>query len=722
MAYEGEEKNDQFNVNQDAFFTDRQYHQTGQAQTSKNNTQGKTCYICGKEECRSWNHTNVERERYKAKFRTSLKEKLGSRFVDRNCFKKQHHQYIVDCEGDDESYVDSDEFEDAFKALELEIQGGNNNAREIDESDVFLTSFGEISCTATRSIMPEMAADTSNRSSIHALTTTKNIAPSSSEADPFAYTTSPLCYTSETFMGIMIDTGASKRSTAGYGQYNALQKLNNNVLNLNKLDKGLVNVQFGIGSTSSIGLIKVDSLIRRIEFHVFRADTPFLLCLADMDKLKTYFNNLTNTLVTPHGIVPVVRRFGHPFMLWDNSLSIYISESFNQCPCYLPNIELQQLHHRFVHPSIHRLHRILERSGHGDFNHRKSLEAITRFCKHCQKYGKLPGQFKFTLKEDVQFNYCIFADVMYIDGNPLLHIIDEGTRFQAGRWLKNMSAKSTWDLLCDCWINTYLGPPDIIPHDAGKNFASREFQQCAINVGSTTKSVPVEAHNSVGVVERYHGPLRRIYQIITAEIPGINKALALKMTFKAINDSVGPNGLVPILLVFGAYPRMVKEDATSPSVTQRTEALRKAMKELEQIRATRQVNDALNMRNGPSTTAIHALPLNSPVMVWREGNANQAGSWTVPYKLLDVNSETCTLELPSGPTKFRSTSVKPYLTETTKLVPDNDDFGITAMEQVTFSSENDPLAVDSLQSGRPKRQVGRPRRYATEVNAAIVSA
>ncbi|CAD6501090.1 BgTH12-06789 [Blumeria graminis f. sp. triticale] len=46
MAYEGEEKNDQFNVNQDAFFTDRQYHQTGQAQTSKNNRQSKTCYIC----------------------------------------------------------------------------------------------------------------------------------------------------------------------------------------------------------------------------------------------------------------------------------------------------------------------------------------------------------------------------------------------------------------------------------------------------------------------------------------------------------------------------------------------------------------------------------------------------------------------------------------------------------------------------------------------------
>ena len=90
-----------------------------------------------------------------------------------------------------------------------------------------------------------------------------------------------------------------------------------------------------------------------------------------------------------------------------------------------------------------------------------------------------------------------------------------------------MSTKHTWDTLRVCWINTYLGPPDLIVHDAGKNFASNEFRQYAINIGSATKAVLVEAHNSVGLVERYHGPLRRIYQIFVTEIPGIYKDLAL---------------------------------------------------------------------------------------------------------------------------------------------------------------------------------------------------
>jgi len=39
------------------------------------------------------------------------------------------------------------------------------------------------------------------------------------------------------------------------------------------------------------------------------------------------------------------------------------------------------------------------------------------------------------------------------------------------------------------------------------------------------------------------------------------------MAFKAINDMAGLGGLVPTLLVFGAYPWMVKSDALLPLVT-----------------------------------------------------------------------------------------------------------------------------------------------------------
>jgi hypothetical protein len=100
---------------------------------------------------------------------------------------------------------------------------------------------------------------------------------------------------------------------------------------------------------------------------------------------------------------------------------------------------------------------------------------------------------------------------MYISGAPLLYIVDEGTRFQAGRWLQDISAKHTWDVLRMYWIDSYLGPPDLITHDARKNFVSKEFKQYTTILGISIKAVPVEAHNSIGIVERYHGLIRRAY-------------------------------------------------------------------------------------------------------------------------------------------------------------------------------------------------------------------
>ena len=92
------------------------------------------------------------------------------------------------------------------------------------------------------------------------------------------------------------------------------------------------------------------------------------------------------------------------------------------------------------------------------------------------------------------------------------------------------------------------------------------------------------------------------------------------MAFKAVNDTAGPDGLVPTLLVYSALPRMVEYDIPSPSITQRSAALKKAISEIQKLQAKRLVTETLNARNGPSITDIHDLVLNSDILVWREGN------------------------------------------------------------------------------------------------------
>ena len=113
----------------------------------------------------------------------------------------------------------------------------------------------------------------------------------------------------------MIDTGASKSSTAGWGQYLVYKSYVDESASIDLSTAGTVKVQFGISSTSSVGSITVSTPVGTMEFYVVKADIPFLLCLADLDSLRSYYNNLKDVVVTLSKVVLVTRQFGYPFIL-----------------------------------------------------------------------------------------------------------------------------------------------------------------------------------------------------------------------------------------------------------------------------------------------------------------------------------------------------------------------------------------------------------------------
>jgi hypothetical protein len=55
------------------------------------------------------------------------------------------------------------------------------------------------------------------------------------------------------------------------------------------------------------------------------------------------------------------------------------------------------------------------------------------------------------------------------------------------------------------------------------------------------------------------------------------------MAFKAINDSAGPDGLVLTLLVFRAYPKMVKSDTLSSIIAQKATVIKKVMAKIHKL-------------------------------------------------------------------------------------------------------------------------------------------
>eukprot|EP00171_Calliarthron_tuberculosum_P003348 IDg3348t1 len=241
-------------------------------------------------------------------------------------------------------------------------------------------------------------------------------------------------------------------------------------------------------------------------------------------------------------------------------------------------VDADRLHRRFGHPSVNKLINVLKRAEPDkiDESTRAALNRIVNYCKLCQYHAQKPRRFKFTIRSEKGFNQQVVLD------------------------------------------RCYLGPPDIIVHDAAKTLLSKSFQTNTGLLQITTKPVPIEAANSMTYVERYHAPLRRAFKIIKEEAPDIDDEAALQFAVKSVNDSAGPDGIVPTLLVYGALPRLgFQTDKPTPSMYQRARAVHKATKSMSQYFAKRQVQDALRNRNGPDISDIHKLPIGSHVLVYR---------------------------------------------------------------------------------------------------------
>ena len=101
--------------------------------------------------------------------------------------------------------------------------------------------------------------------------------------DPFIYIIIER-YTLKEFYGVIIDIGAFKKSTTGYSQYLAYKAIND-YIDINTMQTRAVNIQFGIGLTALIKSVAVKTLIGLVNFYIVKADTLFLFCLADIDRL-----------------------------------------------------------------------------------------------------------------------------------------------------------------------------------------------------------------------------------------------------------------------------------------------------------------------------------------------------------------------------------------------------------------------------------------------------
>ena len=159
----------------------------------------------------------------------------------------------------------------------------------------------------------------------------------------------------------------------------------------------VINIQFNISLTTLIRLVKVKTLISLVNFHIVKADTPFLLYLTDIDRLQVYYNIIIDTLISPitaleskYTTLLIIRRFRHPFLIQGETLQTYIQESFNYNLYYLTSTKIHYLYHFFGHLLAEKLYRVLKRSRYNNIN-KKTIDYLTKYYSFYQKYGRSLG-------------------------------------------------------------------------------------------------------------------------------------------------------------------------------------------------------------------------------------------------------------------------------------------------------------------------------------------
>ena len=333
-----------------------------------------------------------------------------------------------------------------------------------------------------------------------------------------------------------------------------------------------------------------------------------------------------------------IYKWSTPLTRHDNHL--YEEMAFPTTVFYT-TAQLRNFHHQFAHLSDGKLYNLLKKAGLEAVEAQtlETLEKITAECEPCQRIRNAPLRFKVAMgHEDIRFNSRVYIDIMYLDGRPVLHIVDKSTRFSAARFLTKMTTDAVWEAIVLCWSSVYTGLPQWIMVDEGAQFRN-VFAELAALYDIKLEKSGIQSHNSLGIGERYHKPLSDTYLKLKLDHRSMQRQILFALATKAMNDTLGPEGHVPSSLVIGEFPTLrtfegplVPKPTLAECVEAAQEARRYMAKHLAQVR----IKGALNHHTPPATKCNYQP--GDKLLIWREKQVeNRIGQWVGPYVVVSTD-------------------------------------------------------------------------------------
>lgn len=275
-----------------------------------------------------------------------------------------------------------------------------------------------------------------------------------------------------------------------------------------------------------------------------------------------------------------------------------------------------------------------------------------------------PDRFRVSFPaEKIVFNRLILLDLMYLDGLPVLHVVDNYALFSAATFLtEGETSEAIWRAYLQCWVTPYVGHPDFMHTDQGPQLISGQWRALLAANGIKHMESGVESHNSLGAGERYHAFMRQLFFVfflrVRAAHPTVDREHALSLAVWTMNQTAGTHRLVPSLLVFGVLPRFPVAPSALPSQQERMVAVHTARATLLQHLARTRVLRALRSRVPAAADAD--IRAGAAVLVYRERPVDK---WEGPYPVLATNGKQVWLLVSGRPKQFSIDKVKLYVAD-----------------------------------------------------------
>jgi hypothetical protein len=243
----------------------------------------------------------------------------------------------------------------------------------------------------------------------------------------------------DSYNGVCIDTDA-ERTVIGLKQARAYCRMMKRPLK--RYPNGNVYI-FGEDRRKSLGSISIRIPTSRNAFievvaYVVTANVPFILDLDTLQKFGLDVCISTNRLrcLGQDWDIETEKKRGHLYIKDPTTTSILYTRS-----------ELVKLHRAFFHPSTDKLYSLLKRSKPTEVHEdtRRQLRQIVKACLTCQTFASQPLRFSVRLPDEkLVFNDELIMDLLWLDGEPALHVVDTATRFGAAVFLEGQDVEQVW--------------------------------------------------------------------------------------------------------------------------------------------------------------------------------------------------------------------------------------------------------------------------------------